>query len=57
MKSETEVTSWSTPQKSLPSPLPIGREKPVPIGSIMTRSATSRIEYSFSTMRKGPCVL
>ena len=34
--------SLSTPQNCLPSALPTGREKPVPTGSINTRSARSR---------------
>ena len=56
MKFETDSMSWSTPQKSLPSPLPTAREKPVPTGSIITRSARSRMLYSLSTVRNGPRV-
>ena len=57
MKFDTDATSWSTPQNSFPSDLPTGREKPVPIGSIITRSAWSRMLNSLSTVRNGPRVL
>ena len=57
MKFDTDVTSWSTPQKSLLSPLPMARENPVPTGSIITRSTWSRMLNSFSTVRNGPRVL
>ena len=49
MNRETESISWS--------PLPTIREKPVPTGSIITRSARSSTLYSFSTLRKGPVVV
>ena len=53
MNSAIEAASSFNPQNSLPSCSPNAREKPVPTGSINTKSETSSIDSAVSNIGYG----